>query len=765
MFLLHSVIILIEYSKYSTESKVAAYTPLEQVMPRTSLCFPTFSFSKRNLTKSFFEIAPEATLNHQLGEIFKSTPHPDSIIHYCQYRDFDLDIMKFERNVTACNEYFHVRRYRMYGYMCYLFEPNDTKPYMMHSLTYSMDRERQLYRLTLKSPFNRGIRILPLIHFDDLPDDEITFNQEFLPSIDQGEYFILSYSLYETVRLRAPYDTNCGNKSIIICYYDCMDSFYRKEGYISVGSTNVEFETPNDLLIPNYSNKTEARLITHIYRNNTKFCARSCSKLMCHNQLITTFISHSSPSKDKLSLVIETARNPMLKVKYEVKLPFMHTIIQITSVAGIWIGFSMTSMLIIKKSHPFALYVNLVNNLYARARSLEMLTNRRVHRMQNIRSLNLNHNHHNDNHRKRHDLRKVFILKCALLAYKGAILMIFSYQMMNISVSYLAYETQTHIRNDLNPNLDFPSITICIKLSNVLSIIGYNQINNSNYEKELTHLYMYHNLTVKEIMKKSIPSNKTLNGCRIRNYTKHFSEINEISVNSCLDKFDIKKFLLNKKICYMFTPKFQKLRQLQSDHRLVLNNPGIMYSLILNPILSKYSVLSVAVTSGEDYPFISLRYSANSFKRRTNRLHIISNQLQFKKSLPAPYDTRCVEISDLPCQQECMDRCFTNKINRIPFGNLINDFSTDQRYLSYFDLKNETIYKLYIKCKEKCDENCNQNCYYNFTKTYISSPFRSELQLNLQWIYHFIQIPIQLRNQLKHCMIYITKHFVRFHFG
>ena len=729
MFVLNVSFVLIEFAKYSTKSRVAPYTPLEQVVPRTSLCFPTLFLHREHRSrqgKSFFAINAGATLNRKVDQLFDSTPRAESIIKLCQYRRFDLDVMWFERNVSLCNKFFNVQRYRMYGYMCYLFTPNYTKPYMMHSVTYSIDRERHLYKLTLNKPFSEGLRLLPLIHFDDLPDDEIIFNQEVLTSIESEEFYTLSYNLYESIRLPAPYDTNCNPKSPIVCYRNCMESHYRKEGFTIVGGINVEFETPGELVIPDYSNETYGHIINRVYRTNNENCVDKCMQERCINKLVATFTSTASPAKEKLSFIVETAKNPVTKMKYVPKFDFMDMVIHITSVAGIWIGFSVVSILAIRRRVRSIAYDSLISKLYARARALEMFKLRRAYRMKVTCDEFIVSR---ERKKKRKDRLKLRTLKCAFAVYRAAVLAAFFDQMFKVTKSYLAFETQMQITADLNPKLNFPSITVCLLLSDLKPAVNtYQEVNHENYDQELMKAYAYQNLTTAQIIQEAMPVSQLIAGCRIRNHSKHFSEMEQMETSFCMKKFHVEMFLRSKQLCYMFVPRLESdpniRTRTQSSFRSVLNSPGIMYSLILNPIVAKFLTVNVAASSGHAYPFTSILYAASSFRRYVNKMQLVSYQLSFKSSLPPPYDTRCSLNTEDTCIENCYENCFIRHVGRVPFNYLIIHGS-DKRFLSYSDLRNRTIYDLYVSCNKKCSGCYQQLCDYNFTKTYLSSYFRS----------------------------------------
>lgn len=723
MCILNLIYVTFEYFKYSTVTKTAPYSPIEQIMPLTSLCFPTFSLTNKNTKRTYFEIDPYATLNHKIGEIFNSTPPADSILKSCSYRNFELDLLWKEYNVTACNEYFNVKRYRMYGYMCYRFSPNYTNPYIMHSVTYSFDRARTLYQLSINSPFDKGLRMLPIIHFSELPDDEVIFNEEILTSIDDSNYYILSYELYESSKLTYPYDTDCGGKPRIPCYAECMEKHYREKGFTIVGGINTEHQQADTLLIPDYSNASYSESVSAIYNKHNMKCRKKCDKLPCFDNLVITYTSDANPGREKLSIIVETARKPVLKVKFVASTTFVDFIIRTTSIAGFWLGFSVVSTLIKTKNMTLGYYINQIGYLASKAKLIEIMKHREMRKIRRNNMSNVLVNHESC---KRGEPRKKFFLIISITIYKIFVLAYLLRQIYLVSELYFAFETISKVTVDLNPLMQYPSMTFCLQISDLIAKVDAPEINNSIYDPTLTKLYSAYELSVNEIMNRSLSSSQFLSGCRIRLSPKHFSELYYKKPEVCMKNFFTRKFYLNKQICYLFYQTFTSKINFQSSWRDVLNSPGIMFTLILNPDLARFERIGIAASSGSDYPITSSRYSAFSYKTPGNRLKVISYHFRFVTSLPRPYDTKCsFHIRSPECIQKCLDKCFTSKVNRIPFTHLLTEGS-EKRIVSYKDLKNKTVYDLYLKCNSLCKKNCKEDlCHFNYTKTYISGTFRS----------------------------------------
>lgn len=93
-----------EYFSYPVIVKVAPFTPIDQPLPKLSLCFTISSLLNNEPTASFF-YPVDNILNKTVGEIKEKTPSVQIALVGCSFRDWDVDLMMTDRSVNECRRY------------------------------------------------------------------------------------------------------------------------------------------------------------------------------------------------------------------------------------------------------------------------------------------------------------------------------------------------------------------------------------------------------------------------------------------------------------------------------------------------------------------------------------------------------------------------------------------------------------------------------------------------------------------------------------
>ena len=280
-----------QYFTWPIDVKVAPFVPVEQKVPRLSLCFPMSSLIQK-VTYSYFSPEKELYLNMSIGHMLKLAPGPDELMKMCSYRNFSTDSF-VTLNKSSCFEYFRVKKFRFNGYICYTLNPPEHL-YTLYSVSYTLTNRRVLYELTIQPPLNRGHKLCPILHFSPTPIYDRSFDQEMLPSIKRNESFTLTYHLWDITRLPPPYETLCSNESQHTCHLRCMSAFHAPYGLAKM--INLASDEDPNLIIPDYRSKYNGMSISDLRTKHSASCMNACrGKELCRELLTSTHIL--SPAK------------------------------------------------------------------------------------------------------------------------------------------------------------------------------------------------------------------------------------------------------------------------------------------------------------------------------------------------------------------------------------------------------------------------------------------------------------------------------------
>lgn len=702
------------YFTFETDTKVAPYTPIRQRMPKLSLCFDLKGIFSQ-IDSGFAETTVGPALKRSVDQLFLRVPQVEDALVNCGIRNFDLDSIDHISNGADCASKLNITRSLLNRKICYSFSPSNATDYSFYSITHTNFNKRFLYQMAIKSPLDSGTAIYPLINFDSAPTDDIIFNQQLFPSLTENEQFQLSYDLYEIIRLPWPYETKCGSSSRLTCQFRCWDHVYRRMNLLSPFNLLAENTNLSHLMLLDYFNKQQNEEVDLSMSQNLDSCTDQCQYESCFQNAVKTYISMPFNSTDKLSFEVQTARFPVMKIQFEPKFAFNDYLVQILSLAGIWIEFAFLHVLI-RKSEANSLHVTVMryNNLSKKLKTLTSFVSIKY---------NLTSQHKNTIFNpKSYELK---ILKLvAHVSSKVLILFFLCWEMYFVAANYFSYETQIKFSFDMNPKVTLPSLSVCIKLVDLFDVKfrrGPNT-NESDYDNYFMSRARTLNYTLDQLFDVTM-TNEVLVKCRLRDWQDPMKRLTLESHSSCLQKFNLTKFYINEHICYNFVPREEiQYEKSQAEVRFLPTNPGILYSLILNPKLIRYFLMRFTVHFSSGPPYTSLQYGQSSQVHVSvmKRMQVLSYQRREVKRLEAPYDTNC---SPLVGQETCRIQCYRQMVNdlqRVAYSS-VEDERLQVPILNFDDLKNQSIYDYWRQLELKCEKECRKpKCLNKVTQTYIS---------------------------------------------
>lgn len=719
------IYLTIVYMRYAVDTKIGPFIPLIQPYPKLSLCFNLNTLLSGKVSSYFFDREDPKYLNKSAGELFAATPKVEDMAKDCLFRDTVTDELVQVTDGAKCAGIFSIKKFRMQSYMCYMLDFSLQKEYDVYAVTHSLVDPRFLYSVTVNEPLDFGHSIIPLIHFEEIPNDDRVFTEEYFPSARANDSLILTYYLLDVERLQAPYENKCQVKSKVTCYYDCINEIHHKKGITPTFGMVRNEPQLHHLKVPNYFNKNDRIQYDQSLKESIKKCKKMCPYDSCRQKLVKTLFSEpfSSPN---MTLEIETSSSPILRLEETVKFEVVDYINQCLGLAGIWVGFSFFSLLNWRpksKGQKSKWPIGSLNKLSAQVMRLTQMFNtfvRRVHFQRRpiyrVRAKSKNTGCYRS-------------LRPLSLIFKSVIFALLIFQLFEVVRYYTMYDTMVLFRFDINPEVEeYPHMIICFAIDDLFHSKKqkYETVEESNFHRILTMRDSNINRTLDDLIESSIGM-EMIHGCRFRNWTDFFWKFQLHSAEYCRSQFTLNKFYYDRNICYNFFP-LPKMKEKSSQARLklVTTNPGILYSIILNPLVASINKHRLLLISSHYTPLYSIEYTALIAKRSHRpRINLLTSNRRRTIQLPRPYNTRCNYFESVVyCKTKCYNE-IRGVMNRIPY-NLIVQRSTSrankQKILTYSDLLNASVNSYWRQLEDKCDKRCQSElCDYAVTQTYASN--------------------------------------------
>ena len=311
-------------------------------------------------------------------------------------------------------------------------------------------------------------------------------------------------------------------------------------------------------------------------------------------------------------------------------------------------------------------------------------------------------------------------------------------QILEISIPYFGFKTNTKIEFQLDKKVIDPSITFCVRYPSILD--------RSSYRKyEIYPSYSYNStgrfndmskLNIKDIFDLTPDASEVMVSCQSREY---YYQLNLVSYNmsQCYSLFHVTKYLEAGFICYQFRTKIADNKFHCSQAALSRNAQNEYYYVLLHqrfkasnaiklisfvPDGKNSSVLSMPDISRSFYVF-KLRYAFDppeTSKQNTFRIH---GDMYFITSLPKPYDTDCTEKKE-EHSPYCLRRCNIAAFKKHGYFPS-NEYTIRPLQINYLDQKallNETLVRDIKSTSEACLTKCSRkSCNYWYSVTAVET--------------------------------------------
>lgn len=668
------------YFKYETVALTGPYISLYQEVPRTSLCFTNKLREVENRTFIQLRLEDEKTLNKK--KIRYSKSDAPKIIENCGLRNFSTE--EIDEDVE-CSSIFEIEERTRRFYRCFMFTPWN-RTYDLFNFVTSYKSRSLLYKMTLVQNQTHLIRVLPMVHYKTWPYDEFVCSIDLDLTISKKQLYKLSYEIIEFLRLPSPYDTNCVEEYEPIC---------------SISGTS---------------------------RINR------CNRPLCQDKLTVTYSTLSNEvANDGIHFQIKTTERPVLRTSYRAAIGLTSFLVILFSIIGLWLNIS--TILLFEKSVEMIKFLknNNIDKNYGKnnknipkeelTRELSSLYKELIC-ISNVVKVNLK-GVRKSFLTKQKDPTKIYfknIKKLLRVVAKIIILILCLIQLSNISIYYFAYPTKMEITFNIRIKTNHPSLSYCVEIKDVFKY-ERPSFRFERFDEKFTDYTNKFNLSLEEYFKLSPSEDLLIIKCRVRDSLT--SPL--VLYDECRKFFNVSKFVQDNEICYYIQSNFE-YDLYSSDLRKNLNNPGMIFSVVINEKLVNFTYFQPIISYG--HPYTSRFLSSQIWRQKEKRMHLLTSINYNYKELPPPYDTNCIDRDDYSsCNIKCMNS--NDSFHFLPYSELYKE-PIPGYLIRYVDLKNDSVAKLIGTLENKCDSLCSRReCESNITKTIYSHEYSSHEMLEL----------------------------------
>lgn len=277
-----------------------------------------------------------------IKEIFQFTPDTNHIMTFCAYRSSTTYQIE-HYNSSECYEKFHLSKFYMMQYVCFSFNPIKKDQFMLDQIASSIYMNGIFYMVQVCKLFTRVIKLMPILYYNSLPDEERDFAPYFMlgARIPHSAYSLrIEFDLIKVDKLPPPFDTRCKyNYYKSNCMKNCKLNKLKQikrvpSSEILTQSYNLPHTSDRDTL----RNRTQALFIAKI----DDFCRNVCLGEPCNYNFTITYGDAYFEDKayEYIRIRVGKPQKPITALHFEAKISLTDFIIYLSSTFGIWFGLS-----------------------------------------------------------------------------------------------------------------------------------------------------------------------------------------------------------------------------------------------------------------------------------------------------------------------------------------------------------------------------------------------------------------------------------------
>ena len=628
------------------------------------------------------------------------TPPEKQIIDGCRFRDHSQHRYIFKHyNSSTCYNHFGVKKIIVGDLVCYQIYTHEPLNYSIYRVANAISYGMYVFNIDLTKPFTQAINLFIPAYYD-LHDHQDTLMRATFPEYSRSfaeiltrnkdENWIIMKPFAEHYHLLpAPYDTNC--TKIKNCQRNCITN------------NTISLLNLHPFSEPATESQSNLRLLSSIQLKDPNIvrpwqkikseCDHLCSQLDCAFTITSNLAyNYKYWLTTYLTLTISVPGIYFKTITSVPALSFIEYISSMTTCISIWFGFSALSL------NPF--------NWLIRIKTIS-------------KKLKL--------HFKR--------FKLGGWLYYAICLIGFIVQLSSVCDQFFKFETSSRIQVSTEDQYKYQTLTICFYHKDIMNRTEYKKYNISKTLQEsiLRNGHELSNLTVEQLFTLTPKAENVIQGCGLRDDFNF--QVKKYNAKKCMEFFYVKKAVRGEWMCYVFAPPKNQTfswTKVATSHK----GQGRVYHISIN--LGTSLNTTVAVISHESSDTIlptRSRNFAQLINLRFSNFLVVASMLNIFKSMPFPYDTKCIPgVDEDQCANECLLQELTSNLNRVPYSLYLMNQTLNLKPVDLKDLENKTFSNLLFRLQGICRSKCTFNpCYQviSFTDSSDYYNFKDEGSLRI----------------------------------
>lgn len=292
-------------------------------------------------------------------------------------------------------------------------------------------------------------------------------------------------------------------------------------------------------------------------------------------------------------------------------------------------------------------------------------------------------------------------------------------QVIQVSLQYFSYSTTTRTQLTIPEYLRHHAVSLCIRYRDLLDTDKIFQETgiriDTKWNGNFTEIERFQatiddegKLTIGQIFDYTPKADGVIASCIYRPY---YYDITGGDYSECNDYFNVSRYFTQEYICYKF-----EQRDIKEYNRLTVTtstfyNRGLYFINLMKAFDNISYVKPISYTGG--YPWLSSEFSPTinlvSVGSNYNLITITPSDAVIIL-LPAPFDTKCLDLPDDKSARFCKKDCWRESLAplkiTLPWSITLED-DPDLKPATLLNLKNNTFRAVVDKVLGRCGKHCD----------------------------------------------------------
>ena len=337
------------YFAYRTSSKIDKSLVSNKAFPTIVFCSLYLEAMGYNFNKVPYPVNEDLMSKYTVKEILETTPDASHFIRNCRLRNQTRTLKRFSGR-ECHSSFFRVTKSVYSELLCYSIQPSRQLKYYLPDVVSSLRYRYEIFTIDVNPDIANSAHVISVIGYtpDDEPNHDWPFNsrnygRKHIKKSNVDVVIYMSKTSTSTDLLRYPYDTNCVDVDVEVCYESCLRHKIKQMNRVSWSDFISE---PINMIVSGETDQLNSSM-RRIIDKFTNKCNEMCKMHQaCHIRFSTTRSElNETPFLDNttvISFVTPTKADEIIRTV--ASLTLTEYIIYVSSIFGIWFGLAIVHL-------------------------------------------------------------------------------------------------------------------------------------------------------------------------------------------------------------------------------------------------------------------------------------------------------------------------------------------------------------------------------------------------------------------------------------